>query len=164
MFRKLIATADDYGPTVARLVLGAVMLPHGLQKTLGWFGGYGFGATMSHFTGQAHLPWAVAFLDILIESLGSLMLLAGLLGRVGALGVIAVMAGAIATVHGKVGFFMDWNRNQPGEGFEYHLLAIGLALVVLLKGSGALSADRALQRSAVGTDTPDDERPRTVAA
>jgi putative oxidoreductase len=55
------------------------------------------------------------------------------------------MAGAIATVHGANGFFMDWNHNQHAEGFEYHLLAIGLALVVLLKGSGALSVDRMLR-------------------
>jgi putative oxidoreductase len=144
MFRKLMATTNDYGPTVARLVLGAVMLPHGLQKTVGWFGGYGFRATMGHFTGQAHLPWVVAFLVIVIESLGSLMLIAGLLGRAAALGVVAVMVGAIATVHGRFGFFMNWSGNQPGEGFEYHLLAIGLALVVLLRGSGAISLDRLL--------------------
>lgn len=145
MFRKLIATTNDCAPTVARCVLGGVMLPHGLQKTLGWCSGYGYRGTMAFFTGQAHLPWVVAFLVILIESLGSLLLIAGLLGRAAALGVIAVMVGAIATVHGQFGFFMNWNHNKPGEGFEYHLLAIGLAVVVLLKGSGAMSVDRALQ-------------------
>ena len=54
------------------------------------------------------------------------------------------MVGAIATVHLANGFFMNWSGAQKGEGFEYHILAIALALVVMLRGSGAASVDRAL--------------------
>ena len=144
MFRKLIETPNDFVPTITRIVLALVMFPHGAQKVLGWFGGYGYAGTMGFFTGTMGLPWVVAFLVIAIEFAGPVLLAVGLLGRFAALGVAAVMAGAIVTVHGKFGFFMNWNGNQPGEGFEYHLLAIALALVVVIRGSGAFSLDRLL--------------------
>ncbi len=54
---------------------------------------------------------------------------------------------AIAKVHAANGFFMNWFGQQKGEGYEYHLLAITLAVVVLIKGSGALSVDRMLAGS-----------------
>jgi len=62
-----------------------------------------------------------------------------------------VMAGAIFLVHSKVGFFMNWSGTQKGEGFEYHVLALGLAIALLIKGGGALSVDRALTREDRGT-------------
>lgn len=144
LLRLVLATEGDWGATVARVALGAVMLPHGAQKLLGWFGGYGFQGTMGFLTTQAGLPYPLALLVILIESIGALGLLLGLAGRVMAAGVAAVMVGAVVTVHLANGFFMNWSGAQPGEGFEYHILAIALALVVMLRGSGAASVDRAL--------------------
>ena len=146
MIRKLLNTPNDPVLTVARLILALVIFPHGAQKVLGWFGGYGYAGTMGYFTGTMGLPWVVAFLVLAIEFGGAILLALGLLGRASALGIIAVMAGAVTTVHLKFGFFMNWNGNQGGEGFEYHLLAIALALVVLVRGSGALSLDRLLAR------------------
>jgi len=140
----LVRTDADRGALIARVALGGVMLPHGAQKLLGWFGGYGFTGTMGFLTHDAGLPWIVALTVILAESFGALALVLGLFGRVGALGVSAVMIGAVATVHLPNGFFMNWFGNQKGEGFEYHLLALGLAAVVLVRGSGALSVDRVL--------------------
>lgn len=140
----VVRTDADRGALVARVVLGGVMLPHGAQKLLGWFGGHGFSGTMGFLTGDAGLPWIVAFTVILAESFGALALVLGLFGRVGALGVSAVMIGAVVTVHAGHGFFMNWFGGQKGEGFEYHLLALGLAAVVLVRGSGALSLDRLL--------------------
>ena len=99
---------------------------------------------MGFLTGMVGLPSPVALLVILIESVGALFLLFGLGGRVMALGIAAVMAGAVATAHLANGFFMNWSGTQAGEGFEFHLLALGLAAVVMLKGSGAASADRAI--------------------
>jgi putative oxidoreductase len=144
LWRRVLATEGDWGATVARVALGAVMLPHGAQKLLGWFGGYGFQGTMGFLTTQVGLPYPIALLVILIESIGALALVLGLAGRVVAAGVAAVMIGAVATVHLHNGFFMNWAGTQKGEGFEYHILAIALALVVILRGSGAASADRAL--------------------
>jgi len=141
---RVLATEKDWGATVARVALGLVMLPHGAQKLLGWFGGYGWTGTMGFLTAQVGLPTPVAALVILIESLGALALLGGLAGRVIAAGVAAVMMGAVATVHLANGFFMNWAGTQGGEGFEYHLLALGLSLVVMISGSGAASVDRAL--------------------
>jgi putative oxidoreductase len=144
LLRRVLATEGDWGATVARVALGAVMLPHGAQKLFAWFGGYGFQGTMGFLTTQAGLPYPIAFLVILIESIGALALVLGMAGRVMAAGVAAGMVGAVATVHLGNGFFMNWTGAQAGEGFEYHILAIALALVVMLRGSGAASVDRAL--------------------
>jgi putative oxidoreductase len=145
MLRKLMLTDDDISRAIVRLFLGLVMFPHGAQKLLGWFGGGGFEGTMQGMTGMG-LPAVVVFLVILIEFFGSLALIVGFLGRVAAFGVLCVMLGAICTVHLPNGFFMNWMGTQKGEGFEYHLLAIAMALAVMLKGSGAWSADRSITK------------------
>ena len=145
--RALTATRASIAPTVLRLTLGLVMFPHGAQKLLGWFGGHGFSGTMGFLTGQAGLPALVAFMVIVIEFFGSLALITGAFSRLAALGVIAVMVGAVATVHLPNGFFMNWTGAQAGEGFEFHLLAIGIALAIVVAGSGQFSIDRALHRS-----------------
>ena len=138
----LFKTNDSFTPLVARLTLGLVMFPHGAQKALGWFGGYGFSGTMNFFTGQMHIPALFAFLAIVAEFAGSIGLITGLFSRVAAFGIAANMLVATLTVHAANGFFMNWFGNQKGEGFEYHLLALGLAVAVIIKGAGAGSLDR----------------------
>jgi putative oxidoreductase len=144
MVRRLLATSDDYTYTLVRLVLGIVFFAHGAQKMLGWFGGYGFSGTMGFFTQQMHIPAPLAFLAICAEFFGGLGLIVGLLSRVAAFGIAMNMLVAIFTVHMRNGFFANWTGQQKGEGFEYHLLAIALLIVVMIKGSGALSVNRAL--------------------
>ncbi|RMG42739.1 MAG: DoxX family protein [Candidatus Dadabacteria bacterium] len=139
-----LATKAGVELTVARVMLGVVFLPHGLQKTLGLFGGYGFSGTYHHFTGMG-MPAVVALLVILGESLGSLGLIFGCITRFCAFGIFMIMAGAIAMVHWQNGFFMNWFGQQAGEGFEYHLLAIGLALTVMIGGAGKYSIDKLLE-------------------
>jgi putative oxidoreductase len=146
-FARLFATSDALAPLVSRVALGAVMFPHGAQKALGWFGGAGFAGTMDFLTAKAGLPAPIAFLVVAIEFLGSLALLAGVATRVVALGFVAVMLGAILTVHAPNGFFMNWTGDQAGEGFEYHLLAIGIAVALLVSGGGRASIDRRIARS-----------------
>jgi len=143
MLKKLMQTDEDAGMLIVRLALGIVMFPHGAQKLLGWFGGGGFAATMQGMTGMG-LPAVIVFLVILCEFFGSLSLISGFLGRVGAFGILCVMLGALLTVHLPNGFFMNWMDNQKGEGFEYHLLAIGMALAIMVRGSGAFSIDRSM--------------------
>lgn len=143
---KLLVQTNGFTPVIARLALGLVMFPHGAQKVLGWFGGYGFSGTMGFFTGTMHIPALFAFLAILAEFAGSLGLIVGLFGRVAAFGIASVMAVAILMVHLTHGFFMNWYGNQKGEGIEYHLLAIGLALIVMISGSGRFSLDAVLAR------------------
>jgi putative oxidoreductase len=137
----LVKTDNSFAPLIARLTLGIVMFPHGAQKALGWFGGYGFSGTMNFFTQSMHIPAPLAFLAIAAEFAGSIGLIVGCLSRVAALGIATNMVVAIATVHAANGFFMNWFGTQKGEGFEYHLLAIGLALIVIVHGAGAASLD-----------------------
>jgi putative oxidoreductase len=144
--KALFRTEDSLSLLFVRLALGIVMLPHGLQKTLGLFGGPGFSGTMGMFTSQG-LPALLAFLVILSESLGSLGLIVGFLTRVAAFGCAAVMLGAIAMVHWPNGFFMNWSGKQSGEGFEYHILALAVALALLVGGGGKASVDRGLAES-----------------
>ncbi|HET7042683.1 MAG TPA: DoxX family protein [Gemmatimonadales bacterium] len=143
MKRLLFQTPRDAGLTLIRVALAVVIFPHGAQKLLGWFGGYGWSGTMGWLTGTMHVPALFAALAILAESLGALGLLTGLLGRVAAFGVLCNMVVAVWMVHSKVGFFMNWNMTAGrGEGFEYHLLVMAMALLIIWKGSGAYSVDR----------------------
>ena len=146
--QKVIRTGDSTTATVLRLVLGGVMFAHGAQKALGWFGGYGIEGTMGFLTKTMGLPAVVAGLVIAIELLGSVALILGALTRAAALGIGAVMIGAVATVHLKTGFFMNWSGQQGGEGFEFHLLALAMVAALMLLGGGAFSVDRALTREA----------------
>jgi putative oxidoreductase len=144
MLNKVIQTGDDKVATILRLILGIVMFGHGAQKALGLFGGYGFAGTMGFFTQQLHIPAAFAFLAILAEFAGSIGLITGTLTRVAALGILGTMIVAVLLVHLPNGFFMNWTGTLKGEGFEYHLLAIGIALALIVRGGGAVSVDRAL--------------------
>jgi putative oxidoreductase len=144
--QSLLATDASIAPLLSRVSLALVMLPHGAQKLLGWFGGFGFEGTMAFFTEVVGLPWLLALTVILLESLGALALLLGLATRVMAAGLGAIMIGAIATSHAKFGFFMNWFGAQQGEGFEYHLLALGLAASLLVTGGGRASLDARLAR------------------
>ena len=140
--KTLFQTDESWARFTLRLTLGLVMFPHGAQKLLGWYGGFGFAGTMGFFTETMHLPWIVAFLVIVGESFGSLALLLGLLTRFTAVSFIVIMLGAITTSHLQNGFFMNWFGKQAGEGYEYHLLVIGIGLALLITGAGKWSMDR----------------------
>jgi len=141
---SLIRTRADASALVLRVVLAGVMFPHAAQKVFGWFGGQGLNATLA---GMSHmLPLAVVWLVIATELLGSIGLFVGFLGRVAAFALFCEMVGAIGLVHLKNGFFMNWAGRQAGEGFEYHLLVLGITLALMIKGSGLWSIDRALTR------------------
>lgn len=142
----LFKTDDSWASLVVRVTLGVVIFAHGAQKLFGWFGGNGFSGTMGFFTNVMHLPWLIAFLVIIGESLGSVALIAGLLTRFTAAGYLIIMLGAIATVHWPVGFFMNWFGKQQGEGFEFHLLVIGMSAALLIAGAGKWSLDGVIAR------------------
>lgn len=140
--KALFQTEDGWPGLILRLTLGLVMFPHGAQKLLGWFGGFGFDGTMGFFTQKMGLPWLIALLIIIGESFGSVALLAGFLTRFTAASLAVIMLGAIALVHLPNGFFMNWFGQQQGEGYEYHLLVIGIAAALLVTGGGKWSVDR----------------------
>ncbi|MEO6740024.1 MAG: DoxX family protein [Chthoniobacteraceae bacterium] len=151
LLSRLFATTPLSSVLVARIVLAGVMLLHGAQKLFGWFGGYGFTGTMNFFTATMHIPWVFALAAILAESVGAIALLVGLGTRLAAAAIATNMAVALLTSHLGNGFFMNWFGNQKGEGFEYHLLAIGLALVLMIQGGGRWSADGWITRHSNST-------------
>lgn len=137
-------TGDSWAGFVLRVTLGFVMLPHGAQKLLGWFGGAGFQGTIQIFSEKLHIHPFLTVLVILSESVGSIGLVLGFFTRVCAFGSLCVMTGAILLVHWPYGFFMNWYGTQMGEGFEFHLLAIGISLALLAVGGGRWSVDGAI--------------------
>ena len=139
---SILTSPRDPAALVSRLALGFVILPHGAQKLLGWFGGAGFAGTLEFFTGTMGIPWILALSVILVESLGAVALIAGAGTRIMALGLGVTMVVGAWMVHAPNGFFMNWYGNQAGEGFEYHILAAALALVLVIRGGGAWSVDR----------------------
>jgi len=145
MIGWLFQASGDVVPFILRMTLAAVMFPHGAQKALGWFGGYGFRGTLEFFR-KSGIPAALGVLAIMAEFLGSLGLAVGLLTRVAALGIGMVMLVAIMTVHSQYGFFMNWSGTQQGEGFEFHMLALGLAVTLILNGAGMWSLDAMIAR------------------
>ena len=144
MLKKFFSTEDTLAPLVIRVMLGVVMLPHGAQKLLGMFGGGGFAATMKGMSQGMGIPTVVVFLIILSEFLGSIGLILGVATRFCAFGTFSIMTGAIFMVHLPNGFFMNWFGSQAGEGFEYHLMAIGMAVALMIAGGGKWSVDRFL--------------------
>ena len=144
--RKLFETDEAWSGLILRIMLGVVMFPHGAQKLLGWYGGFGFAGTLGFFTEQMHLPWLVALLVIIGESFGSLGLLIGLLTRVTAASMALIMVGAIGLVHWPNGFFMNWSGKQAGEGFEYHLLVIAICAALVITGAGKWSVDSVIAK------------------
>jgi putative oxidoreductase len=156
MSPRLLRTTAQPGPALARLTLALVLFPHGAQHVLGWFGGYGFHGTLQWMTGTLGFPAPLAALALVTELVAPFAFLAGLGGRVAALGIVGLMLGALST-HVANGFFMNWFGSLPAgqEGFEYHILALALAGTVALEGSGAWSLDRLLfARAAAGAEPP----------
>ena len=150
----LLRTDGAISTLLLRLTLGMVFFPHGMQKMFGWFGGSGFTGTMGFFERGLHVPAFFAFLAIMAEFAGSLGLIVGLFTRVAAFGIAVNMVVAIALVHAPNGFFMNWFGHQKGEGFEFHLLAIGLAIVIMIRGGGAASADSVLADTVAAQGQP----------
>ena len=143
----LKTNSQNWYSLIARLAIAIVIFPHGAQKLFGWFGGYGFQGTMGFLTGMAKLPYAVALLVILIESIGSVLLFLGFLSRVAALGILGLFIGVVLKIHYANGFFMNWNGTQKGEGIEYFILLLSLALIVLIGGGGKASVDAAITKN-----------------
>ena len=143
MFR----TSGGATPLILRLTLAFVFFPHGAQKVLGWFGGAGFEGTMANLTGTLHVPYVIALLPILTDFLAPFALMAGFLTRLAAFALAVNMAVAVLMVHLPNGFFMNWDGTQKGEGFEYHILAIGIGLALIVQGAGRWSLDALLTMS-----------------
>jgi putative oxidoreductase len=152
MIESLTGTHADLVLEIARIVLGIIFFAHGAQKMLGWYGGVGLGSSMRTFTEHLHLPSALAFLVIAGELFSGIGLIVGLFSRIAALVIVLTMVCAIATVHFRFGLFLNSLGSQKGNGIEYHLPAIALALVLVVKGAGAFSLDRLVYEHVSGLE------------
>jgi len=144
MKKLLLTNSDNWSALIARIALGATVFVHGAQKLFGWFGGYGFNGTMGYLTTQAGLPYFIALLVILIESIAALMVIAGVFTRVAAVGIFGLFTIIMIKFHSANGFFMNWAGNQKGEGIEYFIILLGVALALIIAGGGKASVDAAL--------------------
>ncbi len=143
MFAKLLRTRNDCSLAVIRITAGCVMLPHGMQKMFGSFGGAGFSGTIHNF-GLRGFAAPLVVLVILAEFFGALGMIFGLLSRIGALSIAVDMAVAAITTTSHFGMFINWSGKQKGEGMEFQFLMIAMAVAIVIGGGGALSIDRAI--------------------
>ena len=145
--KKFLATdQQSWSLLIVRLALGFVILPHGMQKALGMFGGYGFAGTVGFFQSMG-MPFIIGTLVILAEFIGSIGVIIGLGTRFMAASILLTMSGAmILGGHLNNGFFMNWFGMQKGEGVEYFVLVIGLALAAVIGGSGKFSFDNLVSK------------------
>jgi putative oxidoreductase len=145
--KKFLATdQQSWSLLIVRLTLGFVLLPHGMQKALGMFGGYGFTGTVGFFQSMG-MPFIIGTLVILAEFAGSIGVIIGLGTRFMAASILLTMSGAMVLGgHLQNGFFMNWFGMQKGEGVEYFILIIGLALATVIGGSGKFSFDNLVSK------------------
>jgi Predicted membrane protein len=139
----IVGTYPSWSLLIVRVVLGVIFFAHGAQKVFGCFGGPGFKGTIAYFKQAMGIPAGATVLAALIECFGGLAMLAGLLVRPAALGLVIVMLVAVAKVHWKNGFFLNMAMTPgKGHGYEFNLALIGMALAVLVGGAGRYSVDR----------------------
>ncbi len=131
---------------ILRATLSIVLFPHGAQLLFGWFNGFGFSASMEYFTQTEALPWLVGLAVILLQFFGALFIFAGLFTRAVSAGLLGLFIGMVVTSHWQHGFFMNWLGTQKGEGYEFHVLAIGLSLALLVFGPGKYAADEWIRK------------------
>ncbi len=140
---RFFHTDADATTVILRLTLALAMFPHGAQKALGWFGGFGLKGTLGFFS-QNGMPLPLALAIIAAEFLGPIALVFGFFTRWSAFGIGLVMLGAVLMVHAANGFFMNWMGTQKGEGIEYFIPVIAIAVVLMIKGGGRWAADRVI--------------------
>ncbi|MGD2126644.1 MAG: DoxX family protein [Desulfobacteraceae bacterium] len=143
MYKEFVKTDRSPAQLIIRIALGVVMFPHGAQKVFGWFGGAGYAKTIEAFAGMGFPAWTTVVLMV-TETLGAVLLILGFLTRVWAMGIGIAMTICMFMNHVQHGFFMNWFGQQKGEGFEYHILVLGIVLALIIRGGGVFSMDRKL--------------------
>ena len=139
MIKSLLQTDADYVCAFLRIVAGIIIWPYGMQKLFGWFDGVGIKGTLEQMAVR-RVPKVIAWLVIIGQSFGSIALIAGFLGRIAAGGLFIIFTGALI-VHLPDGWMLNWFGKKKGEGIEYLVLLLSLLLVIIVKGSGAMSID-----------------------
>jgi putative oxidoreductase len=137
----LFSTEPSVSILILRVVLGVIFYAHGAQKVLGWYGGHGLKGTAAFFNSMG-MPLPLAHLICLLEFLSGIGLLVGFLARFCGLAVVAIMLGAMVTVHWRHGFFLHAElKPGKGHGIEFNLALIAMPLAVMIEGAGSFSID-----------------------
>ena len=118
---------EQHGALLVRLVFGAVLLAHGVLKVID------FAATLAYFVALG-LPSELAYLVVLLEIAGGLLLFVGYQTRWAALAVLPVLLGATWVHLGN-----GWLFSANGGGWEYPLLLAVLAVAQILGVGPAFS-------------------------
>jgi putative oxidoreductase len=137
--RASFSTSNAHTPVLLRLALALTIFPHGIQKVLGWWGGYGFSATMNAFTSMMGIPAPLALAAILAEFVGPILLVFGLFTRLSAFAIGVTMAVAALTVHWQHGFFLP-------QGIEFFIPLVAISIALLISGAGRWSLDSLVAR------------------
>lgn len=128
-------SAADLALLGLRLLLGGVMLAHGINHIIG---GGRIAGTARWFESLGMRPgWLHAWMASVTEVGAGALVVAGLLTPVACAGVVGVMLVAWITNHRGNGFFIF----RPGEGWEYVMTLTGLAVVLAMLGPGGWSLD-----------------------
>jgi putative oxidoreductase len=131
LFKPATASQVDLGLTILRVVTGIIFAAHGAQKLFV----YGIDGVTSGFA-QMGIPMAAlaAPAVALVELLGGIALVAGLLTRLAGVGLAITMLGALFFAHLQAGFFLP-------NGYEFVLALMASAATLAIAGGGRLSLD-----------------------
>ena len=128
MLNGLLHTQADWGGFILRLVLALVIFPHGAQKVLGWFGGYGYAGTMQFFTKHGGLPTPVALTVLAAEFVGPIALVAGFGGIISEVGAVMLVGG---NIEGSTRVLTTAIVLETRQGHFDRALALGVVLLVI---------------------------------
>ncbi len=129
----------DFGPLLARVIVGVIMAAHGLQKLV--MGPGAFGSSMLGAMGVP-FPTFMGYVVVFVELVGGILLILGLLSRLAALLLTINLLVAILLVKVQIGLISP--TDPPAVGAELDLALIAGFLVILLMGPGKLALDRML--------------------
>jgi putative oxidoreductase len=134
-------------PMMIRIPLGLIFMAHGSQKLFGLFGGQGLTGTFRTFEEKMGIPPIFTLLAIIAEFGGGFGILSGFLTRLSSAGISAVMLVAIYKVHWVNGFFLNVSGAVGrGNGIEYDIALLGMALYLMIAGGGRWCLDRLIFR------------------
>jgi putative oxidoreductase len=137
----LYSSLSAFAQAALRIVLGAILIPHGMQKLFGTFGGLGLEKNAALFDKIGYSPGM--FWGTLVgctELIGGVLLVLGLFTRPAAFGVVIFMINGVYFTSKTGGFF--WTT----RGSEFPILILAVAFYVLIRGAGPWSIDRKMSR------------------
>jgi len=145
LLERLRQTDNNSASIILRISFSMMLLPHAVGKVFGAWGGMGFEKTMQHMTENMHIFYIFALLAIVVEFLSTLAIIVGYQTRINAF-LLAIFMFVASTFHFQHGFYMNWFGQKTGEGFEFHILSVGMMLALAVLGGGKYSLDRKISK------------------